>query len=500
MVRWLAPSIVLLAVGCGRARYDVVDAGVGLDVMAPDAGTPLEDAATAPDAPADAGSDAPLESDAGCGLGCGPEPLGVSVVPRLDAIADTYAVLGDLVLFVASNGRDGFEPWVSDGTAAGTVQLADIRAGGSSDPMLFTPAIDRLYFFADDGGGLDLWVTDGTPAGTRAVFDFATVGGSIEFHVPAALGTRLVFRGRDATSGREPWISDGTTMGTRMLFDVAPGAMDSSPSELHALDATRVVFNCNDRVHGVELWVTDGTSTSLLVDAAPGATGSLDDGWFRYFASGGGRAYYRGTDGTSGRELWVTDGTAGGTRLVADIQSGAGDGVYGAPHPSVLGTLTYFTATSPVGVEPWVTDGTSAGTRALADIHPTGDSLSVDGTYLFTAHRGAVYFRADDGVNGLEPWVSDDAGVHLLADVNPSGASVPYSFFSFGGFLYFAASTAANGYELHRTDGTADGTVLFHEFQVGTTDSYPEIIGVTPGFALFAADGGRMDRYLWVLR
>lgn len=40
--------------------------------------------------------------------------------------------LGSKYLFVADNGSDGYEPWVSDGSAAGTVILKDISAGAGS--------------------------------------------------------------------------------------------------------------------------------------------------------------------------------------------------------------------------------------------------------------------------------------------------------------------------------------------------------------------------------
>ena len=40
--------------------------------------------------------------------------------------------LGSKYLFVADNGSDGYEPWVSDGSAAGTVILKDISTGGGS--------------------------------------------------------------------------------------------------------------------------------------------------------------------------------------------------------------------------------------------------------------------------------------------------------------------------------------------------------------------------------
>jgi ELWxxDGT repeat protein len=53
----------------------------------------------------------------------------------------------------------GLEPWVSDGTAAGTRLLADLRPGnGSSNPTILGVAGALAYFVADDGTtGRELW-------------------------------------------------------------------------------------------------------------------------------------------------------------------------------------------------------------------------------------------------------------------------------------------------------------------------------------------------------
>ncbi|MEB3831575.1 ELWxxDGT repeat protein, partial [Phormidium sp. CCY1219] len=71
------------------------------------------------------------------------------------------------------DGTNGFELWKSDGTAAGTVLVKDIRSGsGSSNPSNLTNINGTLYFGADDGtNGFELWKSDGTAAGTVLVKD-----------------------------------------------------------------------------------------------------------------------------------------------------------------------------------------------------------------------------------------------------------------------------------------------------------------------------------------
>jgi ELWxxDGT repeat protein len=64
-----------------------------------------------------------------------------------------------VVVFSASDPAHGVEAWRSDGTDAGTFQLADVAPGPlSSNPLRFTVAGSKLYFVADDNTtGAELW-------------------------------------------------------------------------------------------------------------------------------------------------------------------------------------------------------------------------------------------------------------------------------------------------------------------------------------------------------
>jgi ELWxxDGT repeat protein len=62
--------------------------------------------------------------------------------------------------------------------------------------------------------------------------------------------------------------------------------------------------------------------------------------------------------------------------------------------------LLFFSANDGVvGTEPWTTDGTTTGTTLLADIVPGSGSSSPSG---FTVLNGAVFFAANDPVFGRE--------------------------------------------------------------------------------------------------
>src|SRR4029079_7699442 len=57
-----------------------------------------------------------------------PADAGVSFPP--------LARIGDRVMFIANDGIHGTEPWVSDGTAAGTMLAADVTPGFSSSSFV----------------------------------------------------------------------------------------------------------------------------------------------------------------------------------------------------------------------------------------------------------------------------------------------------------------------------------------------------------------------------
>src|SRR5262245_16221248 len=70
--------------------------------------------------------------------------------------------------FAADDGVNGIELWKSDGTAAGTVLVKNIRSGATgSNPASLTNVNGTLFFKANDGvNGIELWKSDGTAAGT----------------------------------------------------------------------------------------------------------------------------------------------------------------------------------------------------------------------------------------------------------------------------------------------------------------------------------------------
>jgi ELWxxDGT repeat protein len=167
---------------------------------------------------------------------------------RLSTVNDVHglAAFGDGVVFQGCRSATGCEPWTSDGTPAGTRLIKDItRGAGDSTIGGFTTVGVRVYFdvLADDAEETwTLWVSDGTADGTTQVADIRAIEAT-------AVGDLLVFSASDG-DGWEPWVSDGTPDGTLMLADIHP----YHGSDAYAFMPLRsgVVFVADDGEHGPE--------------------------------------------------------------------------------------------------------------------------------------------------------------------------------------------------------------------------------------------------------
>ena len=88
-------------------------------------------------------------------------------------------------------------------------------------------------------------------------------------------------------------------------------------------------------------------------------------------------------------------------------------------------------------------------------------ALGTDGDDRLVEAGGRLFFNADNGTNGDEPWGSDGtpAGTILLKDLEPGqGGSYPYEFVAAGSRIVFYAETTQHGGEPFVSDGTTAGT------------------------------------------
>ncbi len=108
----------------------------------------------------------------------------------------------------------------------------------------------------------------------------------------------------------------------------------------------------------------------------------------------------------------------------------------------------------------------------------TTSTLSAPVPSAITAIGNKFFFAQDDGTDGRELWVSDGtaAGTHLVVDINVGSAgSDPSDFFSYNGELVFVANDGIHGKQVWITDGTAGGTQMLSAINLnGTIDPFTQ--------------------------
>jgi ELWxxDGT repeat protein len=361
---------------------------------------------------------------------------------------------GDRAILAVST-EYGWEPWITDGTEAGTRILVDAAEDmRDSHPRAAIEFNSHCYFVTTDGSQTNglLWRTDGTRQGTTVIAEFPIWGpdfmglGWDNYVETAVAGNTLYF-----TASGAIWKSDGTSAGSE---EVAGGVLSFVGGTMEACITpvgNELFFFGTTLQFGRELWKTDGTQqgTVMVADIAPGAESGIE--WARGMYAWNNEVYFAASSGIRGESgLWKSDGTAAGT-----IFLGGPAPVHADRYVEFNGYL-YYEAN---GL--WRTDGTPAGTEEV--VYIVGPAWLMNQTGNVIVHNGLLYFVAGDY---LEVWVSDGtaAGTRRLADV--TGFMVPDAFklTVLGSTVVFLSKAelspvTGEGMQLWSTDGTASGTV-----------------------------------------
>jgi ELWxxDGT repeat protein len=321
------------------------------------------------------------------------------------------------------------------------------------------PSSSRRWFRFSDSASTGAAKDGLAPLHAPLLTRWATTGFAGVVCVPAAEGWEDVGRGLWALEPAVPADRSGVGIGTLAVRRLSgprnlpadsppaylppgPDSVDGSPRALFPVPAPHV---------GTELWtagVTAPLTPTLVMDILPGPPSSLPAhltarpgplGAHRYASSpasdtaagagdvsAGLAVLFTSDNGLQGRELWSSGGGQGQTALLLDIAPGMASSspadLYAAPADCALAGLVFFSADDgQSGCEPWVTDGSVGGTARLADVRAGAGSSSPSG---FTEFGGRVYFSADDGVHGAELWATDGSvgGTMLVADCVPGFA------------------------------------------------------------------------------
>jgi ELWxxDGT repeat protein len=415
---------------------------------------------------------------------------------------DSFTLLNGRIVFIATTASGGRELWVV-GQDEQPIQLIDVADGAAnSNPVILTELGGKLFFTAfNAAGGRELHVTDGTVAGTALVKDIRPGATSSSIALVGTVGDQIIFYANDGVSGREMWSSDGTAEGTVLLSDANPGSGGltlraepyTTPTVLYVPSATvgdKLYYIVSTPASGFELWVTDGTApgTKLVGDIEPGAGSSNPS----FVATVGDKLYFSAGTSAGGRELWVLDGTTGTATSLTSIVTFNG----GLGEARVVDGKLYFVVND-ASTSLWTTDGTVAGTVKL-----TTNGVSLSGLEI-AGINGGVVFRASTVDDGYEVWFSrgQSGDAQLLTSLVAGPTSgFPSELYKFGDFVIFNGGTPTNGSGIWKTDGTAAGTVLLKEVssQSGARAFVP--IGEVDGRVLFKAvfnGGPSSSEQLW---
>ncbi len=398
---------------------------------------------------------------------------------------------GGTLYFTADDGVNGRELWKSDGTTAGTTMITDILSGASSsNPGNLTAVGSSLFFYANDGiTGDELWKSNGTAAGTVRVGHSGTSANFTPRNL-TNIGGSLYFSAFTFETGYEIWKSDGTTAGTNVYKELVAGSSSSAPTQFTNVNGV-LYYTANDGAKGNELWRHDvTTNTAVVSDVFRGTLNSSP----RSFVQAGSNVFFIANNGVTFDELWKSSPNGTGAMLVKDVFPGDDSQI--AEMTNVNGTL-YFSARRRYGSrELFKSDGTTAGTVVVKEGGPT------DPSDLFNLN-GVLYFTAHDGVNGRELWKTDGtvAGTVLVKNIAAGGTSAfgdaGNAFRVAGSIAYITANDGISGAELWKTDGTEAGTVLVKDIWTDGTGSLPAQMIDINGLLYLVADNGTNGRELW---
>jgi ELWxxDGT repeat protein len=334
-----------------------------------------------------------------------------------------FTRLGGHVYLAADDGSSGTELWRSDGTEAGTVRVLDLNPGAAASwPRNLVACNGRLFFGATNGSAEGVYASDGTAAGTVRLAN-AILG---NYNPVACWNNVVYFHGAAAGSGSELWRSDGTVAGTYLLADIVPGTDSSNPEEFVPFQGHLYFQAAN------QLWRTDGTTAGTVRVSDAAFTP-------RRFVVNGSTLYFTAQTGAAGFEPWKSDGTAAGTVMIADLVPGSASSYPYAFVVANGVTLFAANPASNAPATLWRTDGSAAGTLNLTPglryVAAYGDSiLEVNGTLFFSAAASGtnVELYKSDGTAGGTGLVAE-----LMAGTS---GSYPSGFFRLGDLLYFSAT------------------------------------------------------------
>ncbi len=398
-----------------------------------------------------------------------------------------FQSLNNKTFFWQDNSQsNSFSPWVTDGTATGTIRLNGPTIGEGGNLGKIGKNIwwvDRSRSVTADGYAI--WRSDGTQRGTTLVRNLSntqpnTQPGRDLLTLSSRVKDSLIYSDRDSKSfythiSNRTYIIDGKSNGK--LWSVLDSESDPKAIDLSSkIPSIGKVFSSNGVLY---LWGEgiNGTSTIWKSDGTLAGTIKLGDFAGRSFYGKklwdfeGIDQYYFYAKGSNGQVgLWTTKGEAASTQFLSPFTAGD-DGtvlVFGNDRNG----KSYLYGP---GSEILETDGTIAGTRKIAA--PVGLTYApgrIGNDYGIDNIQGQLFGRQvvkgstlTSGTTNF--WSLSDlfngrtqANLSIPASVSSNAPSNLTSVYDLNGKTYIASSGG-----LWQSDGTAEDTVLVSNHGVG---------------------------------
>lgn len=270
------------------------------------------------------------------------------------------------------------------------------------------------------------------------------------FPINLYIHNNLIIFSAEDIYGREPWVTDGTNIGTNTLGNISGNNHSSNPQNFVTLGQKTFFYAYSDNAY--RLYVTDGTLTGtkrFMNINDSGSGGSLS----ALFIKNDSLISFAANTDSFGLQLWVCDGTEKGTFPITKFKN-----------PNMFYLICkikdeyLFVYDHPdYGSEIFKTKGIDDEPELLKDIN-IGSSDAAP--YFLYQLNDKYIFRAYDGINGSQLWVTDGttSGTQQLNNV---GSSNNYPFFTNfikkGNECIFVARTSTE-WTVWSTDGTNAGT------------------------------------------
>jgi ELWxxDGT repeat protein len=150
------------------------------------------------------------------------------------------------------------------------------------------------------------------------------------------------------------------------------------------------------------------------------------------------------------------------------------------------GRVFFFADDGVHGVEPWTSDGTPGGTFLAGEVRPGacgafGEPMNVAAPAALVHPDGTFYFAADDGLHGLELWAlrADEASRFRRGEASGDGVVNLTDAIAVLGYLFAggpppACDDAADADDDGRLDITDPIALLLHLFSGGAPPPPPQ--------------------------